>query len=299
MLPDNQSEGWKEEVHRFRATIVKKLPIQRDTMDFPETDCIKDIRGFLIDLDGVLYVGNKAVEGAAEAIGFLIDNGYPFRCVSNTTRKSRHNIAGHLSALGFQIPENHIFTPPLAAVALMKKNGKTNYYLLSTGDVDRDFAETGFTDPNASPDWVIIGDAGDKVTYDTMNTAFRHLMEGAQLIALENDRYWMADDGLSLSAGPIVKALEYATGKTAIVVGKPSMDFFNLALQDMNQRPEQTAMIGDDIITDIGGGHFAGMKGILVRTGKFRQDSLDTAAIKPACIIDSFSRIKVLLENRK
>jgi HAD superfamily hydrolase (TIGR01458 family) len=256
---------------------------------------MNDVQGFLIDLDGVLYVGNRAVEGAADTIGSLIDNGYPFRCVSNTTRKSRHTIAGHLSALGFRIPENHIFTPPLAAVALMKKTRKTSYYLLSTGDVYRDFAETGLTNPGTSPDWVIIGDAGDKVTYETMNAAFRHLMEGAELIALENDRFWMAADGLSLSAGPIVKALEYATGKTAIIVGKPSMDFFNLALQDMNLLPERAAMIGDDINTDIGGAHRAGMKGILVRTGKFRQDSLDAAAIKPTCIIDSFSRINDML----
>lgn len=268
-------------------------------MDSPETDCMNDIRGLLIDLDGVLYVGNRVVDGASEAVGFLIDHGFPFRCVSNTTRKSRHTIAGHLSSLGFRIPENHIFTPPLAAVAHMKKTGRTHYYLLSTGDVNRDFAETDPTDPDARPDWVIIGDAGNEVTYDTMNTAFRHLMDGAELIALENDRYWMAADGLSLSAGPIVKALEYATGKTAIVMGKPSPAFFCLALQDMHLRPEQAAMIGDDIITDIGGAHRAGMKGILVRTGKFRQDSLDTSAIKPACIIDSVSRIKDILENRR
>ena len=130
-----------------------------------------------------------------------------------------------------------------------------------------------------------------------MNTAFRFLMEGAELIALENDRYWMAADGLSLSAGPIVKALEYATGKTATVVGKPSPEFFNLALQDMHLRPEQVVMIGDDIITDIGGAYHAGMKGILVKTGKYRSDSVDSAEIKPACIIDSISRIQDVLQD--
>jgi HAD superfamily hydrolase (TIGR01458 family) len=123
-------------------------------------------------------------------------------------------------------------------------------------------------------------------------------MEGAALLALENDRYWMADDGLSLAAGPIVKALEYATGKSAIVMGKPSQTFFNLALDDMHLRPEQVAMIGDDIITDIGGAYHAGMKGILVRTGKFRSDSVDAAEIKPACIIDSISRIQDVIHRR-
>jgi HAD superfamily hydrolase (TIGR01458 family) len=255
-------------------------------------DLMKDIRGFLIDLDGVLYVGNRAVDGAQDAIEFLRETGYPFRCISNTTRKCRHSVASHLSKLGFDIPENHIFTPPLAAIAYMKKTGRTGYYLLVTGDADKDFEEVKNKGPDRKPDWVIIGDAGDKITYDSMNTAFRLLMGGAELLALENDRYWMAADGLSLSAGPFVKALEYATGKTATVMGKPSLEFFNLALQDMHLRPEQVTMIGDDIITDIGGAYHAGMQGILVRTGKFRSETVHSAVIKPACIIDSISRIQ-------
>jgi HAD superfamily hydrolase (TIGR01458 family) len=275
---------------------MDKIPIP--VHNFPVTDAMKDIRGFLIDIDGVLYVGPRAIEGASDAISFLKDNGYPFRCVSNTTRKCRHSIASHLASLGFDIPEQQIFTPPLAAIAHMKKTGKTGYYLLSTGDVDRDFTDLKNSSPGPKPDWVIIGDAGDRITYKSMNTAFRYLMEGSELLALENDRYWMAADGLSLSAGPIVKALEYATGKTATVMGKPSQLFFNLALQDMHLDPEQVAMIGDDITTDIGGAYYAGMKGILVRTGKFRSDSVDTSIIKPTCIIDSVSHIQDVLLDR-
>ncbi len=260
-------------------------------------DTMNDIRGFLIDLDGVLYTGNQAIDGAHEAIGYLVENGYPFRGVSNTTRKCRHSIASRLSSMGFDIPENHIFTPSLAAIIHMKKTGRTGYFLLTTGDVDRDFAEVKSSGTDTKPDWVIIGDAGDKITYDSMNKAFRFLMGGAELIALENDRYWMAADGLSLSAGPIVKALEYATGKTAIVMGKPSPAFFNLALQDMHLRPEQVVMIGDDIITDIGGAYHVGMKGILVRTGKYRSESVESAMIKPTCIIDSISRIRDVIQD--
>jgi HAD superfamily hydrolase (TIGR01458 family) len=181
----------------------------------------------------------------------------------------------------------------------MKKKGKTGYFLLATGDVDRDFEGVQENIGHKRPDWVIIGDAGEKITYDSMNTAFRFLMEGAELIALEHDRFWMASDGLSLSAGPFVQALEYATGKTAAVMGKPSLEFFSLALEDMHLRPEQVAMIGDDIITDIGGAYRGGMKGILVRTGKFRSDAVNTAAVQPAYIIDSVSRIRDLITSSK
>jgi HAD superfamily hydrolase (TIGR01458 family) len=249
------------------------------------------IRGVLIDLDGVLYIGGKAIPGACETIEYLNRKKIPFRCISNTTRKCRKTICSQLSAMGFDIPEEDIFTPPLAAVAYMKKTKKNRIHLLVTGDSDRDFADVMDTGPGAV-DYVVIGDAGDTITYNSLNTAFRHLMDGAELIALEKDRYWMERDGLSLSAGPFVSALEYATGKTAVIMGKPSKAFFDLALQDMHLPPSAVAMVGDDIITDVGGAQQAGMTGILVRTGKFREDILQKSAIKPDAIINSIADLK-------
>jgi len=253
---------------------------------------MKGLRGFLIDLDGVLYVGDRPVDGAREAIEYLVRNNYRIRFVSNTTRKCRETIADRLSSMGFAIPIETIFTPPLAAVAFMKRAGKRRCRLLTTGDVYRDFEDACSSDPDTRPDFVIIGDAGDKITYDSLNSVFRDIFDGAELIALEKDRYWMAPDGLSLSAGPFVTALEYATGKTATVVGKPSEAFFDLALEDMGLRRDQVAMIGDDIMTDIGGAQKAGMRGILVRTGKFREDAIIRSPIRPDYIIDSIGNLK-------
>jgi HAD superfamily hydrolase (TIGR01458 family) len=256
---------------------------------------MKGIRGFLIDLDGVLYVGDHPIEGARAAIENLMQKNYTFRFVSNTTRKCRKTIASRLSAMGLDIPEEYIFTPPLAAVAHMKKTGSQHCYLLTTGDVNQDFERVCVQDTCAKTDYVIVGDAGDAITYDSLNTAFRHIMEGAELIALEKDRYWMAADGLSLSAGPIIKALEYASGKEAIIMGKPSKAFFDIALGDMGLPSSQVAMIGDDIITDIGGAQDAGMQSVLVRTGKFREDALKNAKVKPTHIIDSIAKLEEIL----
>jgi HAD superfamily hydrolase (TIGR01458 family) len=254
-----------------------------------------DVRGFLIDLDGVLYVGDQVIKGARESIDFLKDRKYRFRFVSNTTRKSRNTIAEQLSSMGFDIPVEYIFTPPLAAVACMKNAGNHHCFLLTTGDVYRDFEQACICDDSSVVDVVIIGDAGDKITYDSLNTAFRHLMNGADMIALEKDRYWMAPGGLSLSAGPFVQALEFATGKTATIVGKPSKTFFELALRDMGLHADQVAMIGDDILTDIGGACTMGIQGILVRTGKYRKDTLDNAVIKPGSVIDSIAQLREIL----
>jgi len=256
---------------------------------------LENVKGFLIDIDGVLTTGETAIPGAREAIELLKSRGYPFRCVSNSTRKCRASLAARLDRLGFAIPENAIFTPPLAAVKYMEETGKHRAYLLTTGDVDRDFAGACSDEGSNSVDYVIVGDAGDRVTYASMNRAFRCLMEGADLIALEKDRYWMAPDGLSLSAGPFVTALESATGKTATVVGKPAKAFFDLAIRDMGLGILGVVMIGDDILTDIGGAQAAGMRGVLVRTGKFRKDVFEKSSVQPAAVINSVGDIGSLI----
>lgn len=256
---------------------------------------MKDIKGFLIDLDGVLYVGDTAIEGASDAIGLLRKRKYPFRFVSNTTRTCRRTIMERLSKMGFVISEEEVITPPVAARAYMKDTGKQHCYLLITGDAEQDFEQSCLSMPEGRIDCVVIGDAGDRITYSSLNTAFRHLMNGAELIALEKDRYWMAPDGLSLSGGPFVNALEFATGKTATMIGKPSKAFFDRALNDVGLRNDQVAMIGDDIITDIAGAQKMGMKSILVKTGKYQKDAVNNSAIKPTYIIDSLAHLTEIL----
>lgn len=258
---------------------------------------LSQIRGFLIDLDGVLYTGNAAIQGADEAIHFIKENGYSYRFVSNTTRKCRNSIAKHLCRMGLEIPETYIFTPPIAAVAYMKKTGRYHSRLVVTGDVFRDFPPGPDDSIIVRTDYVVIGDAGDEITYANLNSAFRDIMnDGAEIVALENDKYWMAPDGLSLSAGPFIAALEFATGKKAVLMGKPSEKFFNLALDDMGIDPEHAVMIGDDILTDVGGAQSAGMRGVLVRTGKFREEIARKSCIRPDLTIDSLRDIRKVVE---
>jgi HAD superfamily hydrolase (TIGR01458 family) len=256
---------------------------------------MKGIKGFLIDLDGVLYVGDTAIEGAHEAVGLLRKRKYRYRFVSNTTRKCRRTIVERLSGMGFDISEEEVITPPVAANAYMKSTGKEQCYLLVTRDAERDFDQTYLCTPGERIDCVIIGDAGDSISYNRLNTAFRYLMNGAELIALEKDRYWMAPDGLSLSAGPFVTALEFATGKKATIIGKPSKAFFDRALDEIGLRPGQVAMIGDDIITDVAGANRVGMKSILVKTGKYRKDAVKNSEIKPTYCITSLAHLSEIL----
>ncbi len=248
-------------------------------------------RAFLIDLDGVLYVGKKPVEGSKECLNLMDDLGYKYRFVSNSTRRCRGSVAERLKGFGFDISPELIFTPPLAAVEYMKKLDKKRCFLLTTGDTHKDFEENGITVADEDVDFVVIGDAGDVFTYDRLNRALRLILNGAAILALEQDRYWMGSDGLVLSTGPFVAALEYAAGKSSELMGKPSKDFFELALRDIGVCPEEAAMIGDDILTDVGGAQAMGMGGILVKTGKYREDLVRGSGVKPDLVLDSIAKL--------
>lgn len=226
------------------------------------------IRGLLIDLDGTLYVGDVPVEGAREAVESLKGSGIAVRYVTNTTRKPRRLVREHLLSLGFEVGETEIFTPALAAAGII---GVRSCFALVDDSLLEDLG--GSTIKGDHPDFVLVGDLGEDFTYDRLNAAFRHLIDGAKLLALQKNKFWRTGDGLSLDAGPFVAALEYASGKTASVVGKPEERFFRVALQDLGLAPEEVAVVGDDAEADVAGAKRAGLIGIQVRTGKWRADT--------------------------
>jgi HAD superfamily hydrolase (TIGR01458 family) len=250
------------------------------------------VKAFLIDLDGVLYVDKNPIKGAKEAIALLEEKGYRYRFVSNTTSKCRATLSRFLGEMGFEIPEEQIFTPAIAAAERIRAEKDNRCYLLTRPDVRRDFEEAGIPLAEDDVDFVVVGDAEMEFTFDRLNRAFRLVMDGAEIIALEKDRYWMGADGLCLSAGPFVCALEYATATLAEVVGKPSPDFFYMALREIQASPDETAMIGDDIDTDVGGAQNADMMGILVRTGKYREEVVEYSNIIPDLILESIEELR-------
>jgi HAD superfamily hydrolase (TIGR01458 family) len=249
------------------------------------------VQAFLIDLDGVLYVGKNPIPGVKECLKQMDDLGYIYRFVSNSTRRCRNSVAERLKSLGYSVPAKSIFTPPLAAIEYIKKMGKERCFLLATGDVHRDFEDANICITTKDVDFVVVGDAGNSFTFDRLNQALRLILDGAEILALEKDRYWKESEGLVLSTGPFVAALEYATGKDAKLMGKPSPDFFQMALNDMNKNPSDVAMIGDDILTDVHGAQAMGMRGILVKTGKYREDLLSSSGIVPDMVLESLARL--------
>ncbi len=243
---------------------------------------------FLFDLDGVFYNDTQPIPGGADVIAQLRAQGVPFRFVTNTTSKGRTSLARKLQGFGVSAELREIFCPAVAAAAFLRERQASGMFY-TTADTHAEF--DGVREDALHPAYVVLGDLGDEWTYARLNQVLRYLLDGAQLIALGMTRYWHADDGPRLDVGPIASALTYATGQQPIVLGKPAAAFFRLAAHDMGLDPEHCTMVGDDILTDIGGAQSAGMKTILVRTGKFLPKDLD-GAVKPDAIIDSIADLK-------
>jgi HAD superfamily hydrolase (TIGR01458 family) len=252
-----------------------------------------DRRALLLDLDGVLYVEDEPVPGAREAVAELRERGLALRFVTNTTSRPRRRILERLGRLGFEVAEAELSTPAALAVAHCIEHGRRRALLLVRDDVKEDFAELEEADDDVQA--VVVGDLGDEFGYAVLNRAFGHVMDGAALIALQKNRYWLTPDGLALDVGPFVAALEYATRREALVVGKPSRDFFATILSGIGVEPEAAAMVGDDVESDIGGAQDAGLAGILVRTGKYRDDAVRDSGVEPAAIVDSIADVPGLL----
>ena len=231
----------------------------------------------LLDLDGTLYVGDEPLPGTVEAIARLEALGVPRRYLTNTTRFSRRDLGARLRGMGFPIADEELFTAPLAAASWLRARGIRRVTLCVPPSSHEDFH--GLDLDHARPEAVVVGDLGKGWSFERLDAAFRALMDGAALVALQKNRYWLTPGGLSLDAGPFVAALEFAARTTATVVGKPSAEFFALALDGLGVDPSRVTVIGDDVEADVGGAQRAGLRAALVRTGKFREEDLGGAVV--------------------
>jgi HAD superfamily hydrolase (TIGR01458 family) len=253
------------------------------------------IKGVMFDLDGVLYIGNQPIAGAIEAIRTIRASGIVCRFVTNTSTLSLTSIQKKMHALGFEIGQDEIISAPQAARNYLKLQKNPICRLLLADDVKKDFFSFPQSDTEAN--FIIVGDIGSAWAYPMLNEIFNCLMKGATLIAIHKNRFWQTESGLQMDIGAFIAGLEYASNTKALLIGKPSPEFYHAVLADMQLTANKVLMIGDDIDSDIGGAQEVGCKGVLVRTGKYRQAYTDNSAIKPNAIINSVADLPSLISD--
>jgi HAD superfamily hydrolase (TIGR01458 family) len=217
----------------------------------------------------------------------------PMRFLTNTTSKPLRAITAKLDAMNLGIDASDVFTAPRVAAEVLRSRGVMRAHFLLKDDVIADMEGIRHVDEGAQA--VVVGDLGDAFSYERLNRAFRLLLDGAEFYALAENRMFRGADGMRLDVGAFVRALEYAARRKAILLGKPAPAFFETVVAALGLQPGEVASIGDDLEGDVGGGMGAGLKGVLVRTGKFREEDLRASAIEPDAVIDSFADVPRLL----
>lgn len=254
-----------------------------------------NIKGFLIDIDGVLYIGKDRIPGAIKAINYLKKSKIPFLLATNTTRKSRFSLQSYLHSMGISVQIDQIYSAPFAARQWLIEHRIESIYLLLRGDAYREFKDFRVTANN--PDYIVLGDLGEDLTYSKLNHAFQMIMEGTKMLALQKNRFWQDGDNLVMDAGAIVAALEYSTHRKAVVVGKPQKDFFKHAIKILDLPPQNIVVIGDDLENDIKGGKQMGMFTIAVQTGKFSEEVLLETKVRPDLLLQSIADLPDWIEH--
>jgi HAD superfamily hydrolase (TIGR01458 family) len=253
----------------------------------------------LLDIDGVLHVSGEPVPGAPEAVQALRNKGHRLRFVTNNTTRARGVLAGELQGIGFDLGSDDITTTPLAAGKLLQ--GKRVLALTMSSIRDDLAGYVELVDDGA--DAVLLGGADeteetrDVFSYDRLNQAYAEVREGARLVCLHKNKWWQTSRGPLLDAGAFVTGLEYAAGVEAEVVGKPTAAYFQAALAEVDATPAEAIMVGDDVEADIGGAKAIGMRGVLVRTGKFRPAALREAEPQPDAVVDSIADLPAYLNG--
>lgn len=250
------------------------------------------MKGYLIDMDGVIYRGSQLIPGADRFIGDLKKHGVPFLFLTNNSQRTRRDVATKLRGLGIDAGEEHVFTCAMATaryLARQKPNGTA--YVIGEGGLLTALHKNGFSIVDKNPDFVVVGE-GRTLTFEMFETALTMILNGAKLVATNMDPNCpVAGGGTRPGCGAIVAMLESASGVKAFSVGKPSPLMMRGARKDLGLAAEDTIMIGDTMETDILGGVQVGYKTVLVLSGGTRREDLVKYAYRPDKVAESLAEL--------
>ena len=260
----------------------------------PTTDlraAMRGVRALLLDLDGVIVTAGEAVPGAADAIAPLERRSTPYRIVTNTSAVSRATLSRWSAKLGAPIPPERFESALSASAAWTARTFPDQpLYVLASDDARSEFAGQHLVTheqaaaPGASVAAVVIGDSPEEATFENLNRAFRLIRGGARLVGMHRNPWWLTPEGPTLDSGSFVVGLEFAAETKATIIGKPSPAFFTQAVRDLRKdvggglARADIAVVGDDVRTDVRASQRAGLRGILVLSGKHGPADVEAAA---------------------
>ena len=245
-------------------------------------------RAFIFDLDGTVYRGGAAIPGASRFLNKLIHDGVPFLFVTNRANRTPAEVADQLIALDIPCTEDMVLTSAQATAAYL---GAVKAYLIGEKGVEQALASVGAELVDENPEVVIIS-YDTSFSYDKLTRAVRHVLAGARLIATNADNIITVEDGVLPEAGPLVAAVENATGQKAKVIGKPNRFILDTAVSRLKVAAEDCVVVGDFLMTDILAAHNAQMASVLILTGVSKREDIASAPCSPTWIVEDYAELE-------
>src|SRR5688572_465524 len=249
-------------------------------------------KGFLIDMDGVIYKGSEPIPGAVEFINNLRQKGYPFLFLTNNSQRTNRDVCYKLRKLGFDVNDEDIFTCAMAtAHYLASKKPHGTAYVIGEGGLLNELHRVGYSIVDDHPDYVIIGE-GRTIMLESVDKAINMIMNGSKLIATNLDPNCPVGKGkFRAGCGAFVAMLEFATGKVAFSLGKPSPVMMRMARKKLGLATDETIMIGDTMSTDILGADSMGFTTVLTLSGVTKPEDVDHFGYAPDFIVKSIAEL--------
>ncbi len=256
---------------------------------------MKEYRGYIFDMDGVLYRGSKPVPGAAETIERLKKKGRKLVFVSNNSTLSREDFAEKIREMGLPIEEGELL-PATHATAryLAERYAESGVYVLGALGLVKELLLAGvrLTQQPAKAEVLVTGSDPD-ISYRKLSNATELLLRGCPWISTNADKLYPSESGMLPGTGAVVGALQYITGREPVVIGKPSAPIMEQALEMLGLPREECLMVGDIIESDVLAGRRVGVDTALVLTGVTRREDVEASPVKPDYVIESIAELEV------
>jgi len=249
----------------------------------------REIRSWLMDMDGVLVHEEQAIPGADRFLTRLRELGLPFLVLTNNSIYTRRDLSARLRASGLEVPEEAIFTSALATANFLhdQRPGGSAFVVGESG-LTTALHEAGYTLTERNPDYVVLGETRI-YSFGRITQAIRLIVNGARFIATNPDATGPSNEGPLPATGSVAALISRATGVEPYFVGKPNPFMMRSALNTLDAHSETTAMIGDRMDTDVVSGLEAGLQTVLVLTGVTTPQEADRFPFRASRVVDSIA----------
>jgi len=254
-------------------------------------------KGFICDMDGVIYHGNNILPGVVEFIQWLQDNHKDYLFLTNNSGYTPRELHQKLARMGLDVPEEHFYTSALATAAFLKEQAPgCSVFAIGEAGLLNALYDVGITMNEVNPDYVVVGE-GRTYSLDTLTKATNLVMKGAKLIGANSDVSGPIENGIAPACRALIAPIEMATGTKAYFCGKPNPLMMRTGLRLLNCHSSEAVMVGDRMDTDVISGMESGMSTVLVLSGVSTRETLKSYAYRPSMILDGVGDIAALAQS--